>query len=810
MENLIRDIRYGVRVLGNKPGFAVVAILTLALGIGANTAIFSVVNGVLLRPLPYADPDALVMVWHDFTRIDGPIDEWASPDNFFDWRDQNEVFDGMFALGGAGPTLTGIDEPEMLSGAAASWDAFDIIGVRPEHGRGFLPEEDANNAEPVVVLGHGLWQRRFGGDPAVVGTAITLDGVPTTVVGIMPEGFAFPIVSGADVFLPLGIDATNACGRGCVTLRAIARMKDGVSLEQAQANMDAVAARLEAEYPAANNGVGIWLEPVHERIVGPVRAGLWMLLGAVGFVLLIACANVANLMLARASGRHREVAIRVAIGAGSSHIFRQMLTESLLLAAAGGGLGLLVAMWGVDLLILLMPAGAPRLDQVTVDATAFLFALGTAAATGLLFGVVPALRATRPNLNESLKDGSQGAGAGQGGSRLRGALVIAEVALALTLLIGGGLMLRSFVTLINVDPGFDADNVLTQQLFLPPATYADGTAIMGFVDEVIDRSLALPGVVDAGVIYTLPLAGQDEDTGFLIEGMAPAPEGERNPVTWFRPVTPGYPAAMKMRLVRGRWLQDADHTAAPLVVMINEASARRYWTDTEPVGSRVTLGRDDAGEWVWREVVGIAEDTKHFGLDQGERPAMYIPFHQAPRAFMNLVLRTTGDPMQLARSVQAEVWEIDADLAVTSVASMNDVISGTVAVPRLLMSVLAAFAGAAMILAAIGIYGVMSYGVAQRIPEIGVRMALGAKSTDVLRLVVGRGMALMFAGIVLGLAASLVLSRFLESLLFEVGAHDPLTFVLVPIILTVVALVACYVPALRASRVDPIVALRYE
>ncbi len=810
MENLIRDIRYGVRVLRNKPGFAIVAILTLALGIGANTAIFSVVNGVLLRPLPYTDPDALVMVWHDYTRIDGPIDEWASPDNFFDWRDQNEVFDGMFALDGAGPTLTGLDEPEMLRGAAASWDAFAIMGVRPLHGRGFLPEEDGANAEPVVVLGYDLWQRRFSGDPAVVGTAITLDGVPNTVVGIMPQGFAFPIVPGADVFLPLGIDATNACGRGCVTLRAIARMKDGVSLELAQANMDAVAARLEAEYPAANNGVGIWLEPVHERIVGPVRAGLWMLLGAVGFVLLIACANVANLMLTRASGRHREVAIRVAIGAGSAQIFRQMLTESLLLATAGGGLGLLVAMWGVDLLISLMPSGAPRFDQVTVDGTAFLFTLGITGATGLLFGVVPALRAARPQLNASLKDGSLGAGAGQGSSRLRGALVVAEVALALTLLIGGGLMLRSFATLSNVDPGFDADNVLTQQLFLPPASYADGTAIMGFVDEVIDRTRALPGVVDAGVTYTLPLAGQDADTGFLIEGAAPVPEGGRNPVTWFRPATPGYLAAMKMRLVRGRWLQDADHAEAPLVVMINEASARRYWPETEPVGGRIAFGRDEAGELVWRQVVGIAEDTKHFGLDQGERPAMYIPFHQAPRAFMSLVIRTTGDPMQLARSVQAEVWEIDTDLAVTGVASMNEVISRTVAVPRLLMSVLAVFAGAAMILAAIGIYGVISYGVAQRTREIGVRIALGAKRADVLRLVVGGGMALMSGGIVLGLAASLMLSRFLESLLFEVGARDPVTFVMVPVGLTLVALVACYIPARRAARVDPIVALRYE
>ena len=810
MENLIQDIRYGIRALRTRPGFTFVAVVTLALGIGANTAIFSVVNGVLLRPLPYENPDALVMVWHDFTRIDGPIDEWASPDNFFDWRDQNDVFDGMFALGGIGPTLTGLDEPEMLSGATVSWNAFEIMGVRPDHGRGFLPEEDTANADPVVVLGHDLWQRRFNGDPAVVGTAIILDGVPNTVVGVMPEGFAFPIVSGGDIFAPLRTDATNACGRGCVTLRVIARMENGVSLEQAQANMDAIAVQLEAEYPRANSGVGVWIEPLHERIVGPVRAGLWVLLGAVGLVLLIACVNVANLLLARASGRHREVAIRVAIGAGSSRIFRQMLTESLLLAIAGGALGLVVGMWGVDLLVSLMPAGAPRFDQVTVDTSALLFTFGVAAATGLLFGVLPALRAARPQLSESLKDGSQGAGAGHGSLRLRGALVVAEVALAMTLLIVGGLMVRSFVTLTSVDPGFDASNVLTQQLFLPPTSYADNASVIAFTDEMLERARALPGVVDAGVIFTLPMANQDSDTGFLIEGMAPAAEGERNPVTWFRPVTPGYSAAMKMRLAAGRWLEETDHGEAPLAVMINEAAARRYWSEIEPVGSRITFGRDDAGEFIWREVVGIAEDTKHFGLDEEERPAMYVPFAQAPRRFMNLVMRTTSDPMQLARSVQAEIWEIDSSLAVTGVSSMRDVVSGTVAVPRLFMSVLAAFAGSAMMLAAIGIYGVMSYSVVQRTREIGVRIALGAEAGDVVRLVVGRGMALMLCGVAIGLVAALAVSRFLDSLLFGVGARDPLTFLLVPIGLIVVAVVACYVPALRACRIDPIIALRYE
>ncbi len=805
MEDFFQDIRYGIRVLRNKPGFAAVAVLTLALGIGANTAIFSVVNGVLLRPLPYEDPDELVMVWQDHTRIDGPIDEWASPDNFFDWRDGNDVLAGIFVIGGYGPTLTGLDEPEILSGAAVSHDAFRIMGVEPVFGRGFLPEEDTSTSEPVVVIGHDFWTRRFNADEAIVGSVITLNGVPSTIVGVMPPGFAFPVAEGPDVFAPIGLDATNSCGRGCVTLRSIARLGPGVNLQQAQSSMDALAARLEAEYPGPNGGVGIYLEPLHERVVGPIRAGLWMLLGAVGLVLLIACVNVANLMLARATARQREVAIRTAIGAGRSRIFRQMLTESLLLAVGGAVVGLLLALWGTDLLVSLTPDGAPRLDEVSVDTTALLFTLAIAVMTGLLFGVAPALRASRPQLGASLKDGSHGAGSALGGLRVRGALVVAEVALAMTLLIGGGLLVRSFMTLTSVDPGFEADNLLTQQVFLPSTSYEGDPEIVAFVDEMVQRAATLPGVASAGVISTLPLGGRNEDSGFLIDGRPRPREGERAPVAWLRSVTPGYLESMKMRLVRGRWIEERDDAAAPAVVMINEAAARRYWDAGEPLGRRITFDGEN-----WAEVVGITADTRHFALEQSERPAVYLPMHQSPRRFMSLVVRTDGDPMQLARSVQAEAWEIDRDLAFSGVATMREVVAGAVAVPRLLTSVLAAFAVAAMALAAIGIYGVMSYNVGQRTQEIGVRIALGAEPAGVRRLVVGRGMALLSVGILIGGAVSLVLARFVEGLLYGISARDPLTFAVVSSGLIATAFVACYVPALRASRVDPIVALRQD
>ena len=808
MESLLQDIRYGARVLYKKAGFTAVAVLTLAIGIGATTAIFSVVNGVLFRPLPYEEPDDLVMVWQDFTRRDGPRDEWVSADDFFDWRDSAELFSGLFILDGFGATLTGLDEPEMLNGAAASYNAFDVIGIQPILGRGFRPEEDLPNAsEFVVVLGYSFWQRRFGGEESVIGSTLTLDGNPATIVGIMPPDFAFPAIRGNDIFAPLRIDRTNSCGRGCVTLHAVARLDEGVTLDEAQAEMTAIAARLEQEYPRSNSGVGVWLQPLHETVVGQFRTALLVLLGAVGFVLLIACANVANLMLARATGREREVAIRMAMGAGSGRMFRQMITESLMLALAGAGFGVIIALWGVDLLIALVPAGVPRFHEVGVDIAALGFTLLLAMGTGLIFGLVPALRISQTALNESLKDGGRGTGVGVGGQRFRAGLVVAEVALALTLLVGGGLLIRSFVTLMSVDPGFDADNVLTQQIFLPAARYTDNAQMISFVDQLVERVDALPGVDGAGVIYVLPMAGGNADTGFLIEGMQPAGPGERNPVAWYRPVSPGYFDAMKMRLVAGRWFTESDHAVAPPVVLINETAARRYWPDREPIGTRITVGGG-----IYREVVGVVADTKHFGLDSDTRPAMYFPYDQLPQPFMSLVLRTSGDPHLLARSVQSEIRELDPDLAVSGVASMREVISDTVAVAqsRLIMALLATFAASAMTLAAIGLYGVMSYSVGQRTQEIGIRMALGARTSDVLNLVVGRGMLLLLVGVAIGVAAAFALSRFLESMLFEVSSTDPLTFAAVPVLLALVALFACWVPARRAAKVDPLVALRRE
>ncbi len=792
-------------MLARSPGFTAIAVLTLGLGIGANTAVFSIVNSVLLEPLPYPDAEELVVVWQDFTRRDGPLTEWASFDNLVDWRAGNEVFDAIFAIDGFRPTLTGVDAPETLAGASFSYEGFQVLGIEPILGRSFRPEEDtAAAAEFVVILGHSLWQRRFNGDEAVIGTTIALNGRPATVIGVMPADFAVPFGAGGDIFAPLRIDATNSCGRGCVTIRAVARMKDGVSLERAQSDMSTIAARLEEEYPGANQGVGLYLQPLLDTVVGPVRSGLLVLLGAVGLLLLIACANVAALTLVRATGRQSEVAIRVAMGATRTRLFQQMLTESLMLAIGGSIVGFLLALWGVNLLVRVVPGTVPRFQSVSVDSTALLFTLSVTVLTSLVFGLAPTLRASRPQLNESLKEGGRGASGGVLGERLRGSLVVAQVALALTLLIGGALLLRSFVALVNVDPGFDPANLLTQQVLLPSARYADGTAMISFVDRMRERVEELPGVEGAGVINTIPMGRANSDSGFLIEGRERAP-GERAPVAWLRSVSPEYLDLMKMRLERGRWFGTADHDQAPLVVLINETAERRYWPAEDPVGGRITIDGS-----IWREVVGVVADTKHFGLDAEEQPALYFPYKQNPSPFMSLVVRTDGSPDRWVRQVQAAVWEIDADLAFSGVSSMREVISGTVAPQRLIMALLVAFAAAAALLAAIGLYGVISYSVGQRTREIGVRMALGAGTDDVMRLVVGRGMGLLLLGLTIGLAASLALARLLETLLFGVGAYDPLTFVSVPVGLSIVALVACWIPARRAARVDPISALRFE
>ena len=800
MEQLAQDLRFGSRVMMKRPGATLIIIFTLALGIGATTAIFSVVHQVMLRPLPYSSPEKLAMIWQDHTRAEGPATEWASADNFLDWRDQNDVFEGMFALSGWGPTFTGIDHPEQLNGAAASHNAFALLGIEPLLGRGFLPSDDTAVSELVVVLGYSLWQRRFGGSADVVGTSVRLDGSTATIIGVMPRDFDFPMIPQAEIFAPLRIDRTNSCGRGCVNLRVIGRLSERVTLEQARSNMNAIAARLEDDYPGANTGVGATLIPLHEQIVGRLRTALFVLAGAVGLLLVIACANVANILLARATARDREVATRLAMGASRGRLVRQMLTESLLLAVSGAVFGILWALWGVDLLLSLIAGDLPRFSTVTVDRTALAFSLVVAVTTGLVFGLIPALRATQTTVHHSLKEGSPRTGAQS--QFFRSSLIVAEVALAVTLLIGAGLLMRSFQALTSVDPGFNPQGVVTGQLDLVGERYDEPQRRASFVDSILARVSNLPTVEGAGIVFALPLGGNDSDSDFLIEGH-PEPRPGEAPVAWFRPASVDYFRTMNMRLVRGRWFSKRDRADAAPVVLINEAAARRYWQE-DPVGERIEIG----GEW--RDVVGIVADTRHFGLDQEARPAMYLPYQQLPLRSMSLVVRSHGDPTALTAPIRSIVSELDSDLAMAGVATMQEVVSRSVVAPRVVTLILGVFAGAAVLLSIIGLYGVLSYVVGQRTRELGIRMALGASTANILKLVIGRGMFLATTGTAIGLAGAFAVTRFMESLLFETGTTDPATFILVPLMLAAVALIACYVPARRAAAIDPVAALHYE
>jgi putative ABC transport system permease protein len=700
MEALLSDVRYGLRLVLRKPGVTAVALLTLAFGVGANSAIFSVVNGVLLRPLPYSEPDELVVVWQDHTRLEGPATEWPSPDNFFDWRDQNEVFDGMFAFSGWAPTLTDVENPEQLDGMVVSHDAFSLLGIPPILGRSFLPEDDRAGGPRVVILSHSLWQRRFSGDRSVVGTSIRLGDEEAEIVGVLPPDFQFPVVRSADIYAPLAIDSTNSCGRGCASLRVVARLRENVSLDRARTDMDSLAARLEREYPEENRGVGANVVSLHEQVVGDIRPALLVLLGSVALVLLIACANVASLLLARAADREREVATRIAIGASRGRLLRQMLTESMVLAVLGAVLGVLLALWGVDVLRSAVSADIPRISGVEVDSRVLAFTSLVALLTGLLFGLVPALRGSSPNLQRSLKEGSRGsAGAA---TRFRSFLVVSEVALALALLVGASLLIRSFTNLSRVDPGFDARNILTATLSLASNRYEQPPDRVAFVDRLLSRVGALPGVESAGVVFALPMAGRDADAGFLIEGREP-PEANRNPVAWYRPASPDYFPTVKMQLMRGRFFEESDDAAAPPVVVINETAVRRYWPTGDPLLSRVRIG----GEW--RQVVGVAADTKHFGLDQEDRPAMYFPYRQLPLRFLGLAVRSRSEPDVIASGVRAALRDLDPEMALSDVSTLEDAIQRDVASPRMTVTLVSIFALLAASLAALGLYGVMSY-----------------------------------------------------------------------------------------------------
>jgi len=812
MEILWHDLRFALRTLIKKPGYTFVLILALALGIGANTAIFSVVNAVLFRPLPYKNAERLVWIWSTNPRNDIEFEVASAPD-YNDWKTQNQSFEEMGAFVSTRLTLTSNGEPERYDGAYVSDGFFEVLDAQPIIGRTFTPEENKPNSAHVIVLSHGLWQRRFGGDPKIVGDAITINGSPYTVVGIMPAVFKHPRPEAnrqAEMWIPLQVDYAKAGRRGDY-LGVIARLKPNVAIEQSRAEIKTIAAQLEQQYPDSNTGWSTLVVPLHERFVGDVQPVLMVLLGAVFFLLLIACANVANLLLARAAARQKEMAIRTAMGARRGRIVRQLLTESLLLAILGGALGLLLAMWGIEALVALSPGNIPRLNEISLDGRVLAFTFGVSLVTGVLFGLFPAWQASNPNLNETLKEGGRGTTESGRGGRVRRALVVAEVALALVPLIGAGLMVKSFMRLQEVNPGFNPERVLAVEVYLPGTTYKEGAQATAFYKELLTKVQNLPGVEAAGAIDTLPLSGGGNVLAFYVEGH-PLQPTDKTPDAEYRVVTPEYFQTMNIPLLRGRYLSEQDGPNVPWAFVINDTLARRYFGDEDPIGKRMNLG--DAKDPEWYTVVGIVQDTRHESLGADPYPQMYTVNTQVSRRSMVMVARTTGDPGKMIANVRSTVAAMDSTLALNNARTMAQVMAESIARPRFNMLLMALFAVVALLLAAVGIYGVMAYSVTQRTHEIGVRMALGASSADVLKMVVRQGMALTLFGVGIGLAGAFIITRLISSLLsgllFQVGTHDPLTFVGIALLLALVALLACWIPARRATRVDPMVALRYE
>ncbi|MBS1806991.1 MAG: ABC transporter permease [Acidobacteria bacterium] len=822
MSTLWQDIRFGLRMMLRHPAVTLVAVIALTLGIGANTAIFSVVNAILLRPLPYEESERLIFLSERSQQLEGMS---ISYPNFTDWRAQNRVFEAIGVYNRDSYNLTGIGEAERINAAQASADLFTVLRVKPALGRVYTNDEDKPGATPVVVLSHGLWQRRFGGDAKILNQTISLNNKRYEVIGIMPNGFLFP--SRIEMWVPVGplSDQRSWQQRGNHPgLYGVARLKPGITIEQARADMDNVAANLEKQYPDSNKGNRVTVKSLLENYVEDVRPKLWVILGAVGMVLLIACANVANLLLARATVRQKEMAIRNALGASRWRVVRQLLTESMVLSVIGGGLGLMLAQWGIELIVAISPNDIPRWREVNLDSTVLLFTIGVSLLTGIVFGLAPALHSSSVNVHETLKE----TGRGSTGTRqwVRNSLVVVEIATTLLLLIAAGLMIRSFYHLQTMNPGFSYDNLTALSLSLPRQKYDSIEQRASFYQRVIQNIQTLPGLKAVGAASGLPLGNNGWQTSFMIDGQAPPPPDQR-PLMELCLVTPDYFRAMEIPLLRGRWFTDQDNRehlkgrdlsamnemerdiAGLNVMVVDEEFARRHWPNEEAIGKRILLGSDEKAQKV--EVVGVVGRVKMEGLNQeSNRVQGYFPFLQIPERAMTIVVKSAIDPLQMINAARQQVTAVDPDQPVYDVRTMYQIKAESISSERLNLTLLSVFAVVALILAIVGIYGVMSYSVTQRTHEIGIRLALGANHTDVLKLVIGQGMKLAMVGTVIGLGAAYVLTSWMKTLLFGIDATDPLTFAGVAMLLGLVAFLACYIPARRATKVDPMIALRYD
>jgi putative ABC transport system permease protein len=796
-------------MLLKRPSFTLIVVLTMALGIGANTTIFSAIDAVLLNPLPYKDPERLMVVWETNKQL-GP-EMWDRNEvaigNFLDWRSRNQVFDQLGSLFYTDMNLTGAGDPQRIKSCVVTSNLFQVLGVQPMLGRSFVPEEEIPGHPHSVILSYELWQR-LGSDRDLINKSLTLNGHPVAVSGVMPAGFElqFPTSMHVEMWVPMTIDPGDL-NRSLNFLYALGRLKPGVSQEQAQAEMSLIASQLQQQYPETNAERGVRVVPLHKQLVGKVESYLYMLFAAVGFVLLIACANVAGLLMARVTARYREVAVRMALGASRWRLIRQLLTESVILSVLSGLLGLLFAYGGIKLLVSLTPAEVPRLHEIGLHVPVFLWTLAISIVTGVLFGLAPAVQASKPDLNKALKESSGRNPGSFQGNGLRNLLVVSEVAVALLLLVGAGLMTKSFVRLQQVNPGFDATNLLSMNLALPTQKYRRQQT-NAFYDRLLERVRNLPGVKSVAGIDPLPLSNSNVMAPFVIEG-APVVALADRPEVGVRAITPDYFQTMSIPILQGRSFTEQDRENTPNVLIVNEALANRYWPNQNAVGKRLSFA-EDPGKQAWEEIVGVVGNVKHKDLETEAKPEVYYPYQQSPSNFMSLVVRTTSDPASMIPAIRSQVLSVDKDQPVSDIMTMEQRLAKSVASSRFVMLLLSTFSILALGLAAVGIYGVMAYLVTERTQEIGVRMALGAQKRDVLKLVVRKGMALAVIGAAIGLVASLALTRLMRSLLFEVTPTDWLTFVIASIVLLTVALLACYIPARRATKLDPLIALRYE